>query len=289
MANSVNTNGGALVALSSLRANTATLDRTSKQVQTGLRIADQNDDAAIFAIAQGVRANVKAYASVQSSLSAGIGLGEVALAGANRIYDLVSDIQGKIANLADGSLSTAQQNVYRNDIVRLIDSINQIVQQADYNGKNLLSGDAQASTATITFVADVNGTTLNYSTPYRLDWDSDAFLGPNVLFPGTTDVYENIFENPPDTATALVGLNAFKSRLDSMASTVAAQKRALEQQKDFVDNLVDAMKGGLGSLVDADVAAESAALESGKVAQQLSIQSLSIANQQPNVLLTLLR
>lgn len=290
MTNSVNTNAGALVALSSLRGNTSNLDVTSKKVQTGLRVADQNDDAAIFAVAQGVRGDIKAYASVQSSLSAGIGLGEVAMAGVNRIYDLVGDIEAKLANLADGSLSVEQQNVYRNDIVALIGTINQVVAQADYNGKNLLAGDALLSGAgALSFVADVSGTTLSYLTGHRLDWDSDNMLGPNVLFPSTNDVYENIFENPPDIATARIGLAGFKGRLDEMAYTVASQKRSMEQQKAFVDNLVDAMKGGLGALVDADVAAESAALESGKVAQQLSIESLSIANQRPNVLLSLLR
>lgn len=287
MTNSVNTNIGALVALPSLRSNTGNLNRIAKTLETGYRIADSNDDAAIFAIAQGVRADVKAYASVQASLSAGIGLGEVALAGVRKIYDLVGDLQGKIANLADGSLNTTQQDVYRADAVKLIEQINQVVAQADFNGKNLLAGDARA--APLSFVADVAGTTLSYSTPHQLDWDSDQFLGPNVLFPDAGDVYENIHENPPDTATALNGLNAFKIRLDEMTYTVAAQKRAMEQQKAFVDQLVDAMKSGLGVLVDADIAAESAALQSGEVSQQLAIQSLSIANQQPNMLLQLLR
>lgn len=287
MTNSVNTNAGALVALSSLRGNTAALNTTSKKMQTGMRVADASDDAAVFAVAQGVRGNVKAYASVQSSLSAGIGLGEVTLSAVDGIYKLVGDIKAKITSLADGSLTTAQQDVYRNDIEQLIVQVNNYITQANYNGKNLLTGDGRA--APLSFVGDVSGTTLSYSTAHQLDWDSDQFLGPNVLFPDNSDVYQNINETPPDTATAFIGLGAFEGRLIEMASTVAAQKRSMEQQKSFVDNLVDAMKQGLGALVDADVAAESADLQARQVAQQLNLQSLSIANQQPNVLLQLLR
>ena len=290
MTNSVNTNAGALVALSSLRSNTSALNITSKKMQTGMRIADASDDAAIFAVAQGVRADVKAYASVQASLSAGIGLGEVALAAMDGIYKLVGDIKAKIAALADGSLTTAQQEVYRNDTEQLIGQINTYINQADYNGKNLLTGDALSTTVgPLNFVADVSGTTLSYSTAHRLDWDSDQFLGPNVLFPDPGDVFENINETPPDTATARTGLNAFESRLLESMSFIAAQKRSMEQQKGFVDNLVDALKKGLGALVDADVAAQSADLQARQVAQELNMQALSIANQQPNVLLQLLR
>ncbi len=287
MTNSVNTNAGALVALSSLRTNTSALNNTSKKMQTGMRVADANDDAAIFAVAQGVRGNVKAYASVQSSLSAGIGLGEVTMSAIDGIYKLTGDIKAKITNLADGSLTTAQQDVYRNDIEQLIGQVNNYITQANYNGKNLLTGDARA--APLSFVGDVSGTTLDYSTAHQLDWDSDQFLGPDIMFPDATNVYDNINETPPDTATAFTGLETFEGRLREMASSVSAQKRSMEQQKSFVDNLVDAMKQGLGALVDADVAAESADLQARQVAQQLNMQSLSIANQQPNVLLQLLR
>src|SRR3546814_12674180 len=91
MANSVNTNVGALVALSSLRVTNSDLDKTSKRVQTGFRVADASDDAAVFAVAQGIRGNIKAYASVQSSLAAGEGLGQVTAAALTGISNLIGD------------------------------------------------------------------------------------------------------------------------------------------------------------------------------------------------------
>jgi len=287
MGNSVNTNAGALTALSSLRVNNTALSVTSRQVQTGYRVADANDDAAIFSVAQGVRGNVKAYAQVQSSLSAGIGLGEVTMSALKGIDNLTGDIKAKIIALSDGSLTSAQQNVYRGDIHALISQVNNYISQATYNGKNLLTGDARATP--LSFVADVSGTTLSYSTIHQLNWDSDEALGPNVLFPTPNDVTDTINANPPNTTTAMASLNQFIGRVVEMSSTVASQMRSMQQQRDFVDNLADAMKKGLGALVDADVAAQSATLQSQQVAQQLNMQALSIANQQPNVLLSLLR
>jgi flagellin len=109
------------------------------------------------------------------------------------------------------------------------------------------------------------------------------------LFSDPSNVTDNVNAVPPDIAGALQGLASFESRVTEISAAVAAQTRAMEQQKGFIDNLVDAMKGGLGQLIDADVAADTATLQSGQVAQQLAIQSLSIANQQPGVLLQLLR
>src|SRR3546814_16318469 len=103
--NSLITNSSAIVALSALRSRSAFVGGLAKQVSSGFRVNDAGDDAAIFQAAQGVRANVKAYASVQSSLSAGIGLGQVTLAAAPKISGLVGDLKGKLANLANGSRS----------------------------------------------------------------------------------------------------------------------------------------------------------------------------------------
>lgn len=287
MGNTVNTNIGALTALSSLRTNTNSLNFTSKRVETGFRVNDAHDDAAVFAVAQSVRGNVKAYAQVQSSLANGIGLGEVTLSAIRGIDDLTGDIKAKIIALSDGSLTATQQDVYRGDIHQMIRSINNYIGQATYNGKNILTGDARATP--LTFVADVSGTTLSYSTTHQLNWDSDEALGPNVLFPTPNDVTDSINANPPNTTQALTSLRAFEGRVQETREFVVSQKRAMEQQQDFINSIVDAFKKSVGVLVDADVGNESAELQSRQVAQQLSLNALSIANQQPNILLGLLR
>jgi flagellin len=279
MPNSVNTNVGALVALSSLRGVNNELDRTSKKVQTGYKVADASDDAAVFAVAQGIRGNIKAYASVQSSLAAGEGLGQVTAAALTGISNLVGDIKAKFANLADGSLNTDQRNVYQNDVKQLIGQITNYINQATYNGKNLLNSDA---TSVVTFVADVSGTTLTLQNSSNLS----AAVSTSA---GNLSSALQAYSTAGGYAAAISGLGTFEALVNSISAQLAAQSRSITLQKGFVDNLVDATKKGLGALVDADVAAESANMQSLQVRQQLNIQALSIANQQPNTLLSLFR
>ncbi len=76
--------------------------------------------------------------------------------------------------------------------------------------------------------------------------------------------------------------------IDASASFGSVQKR-IDIQNDFVSKLSDALTAGIGTLVDADMEEASARLQALQVQQQLGIQALSIANQQPQNLLSLFR
>jgi flagellin len=76
--------------------------------------------------------------------------------------------------------------------------------------------------------------------------------------------------------------------IDAAANFGSSQKR-IGIQSEFVGKLSDALKSGIGSLVDADMEEASARLQALQVQQQLGTQALSIANQQPQSLLALFR
>lgn len=274
---SANTNLSTSVALATLRLTGNSLVQTTKRIETGLKVNDAVDDGAIFSIAQGVRSNVRAYAAVQSSLAGGIGLGEVTLSAINGIYSVLGDIKSKIANLADGSLAQPQQDTYRGDLNQLIGQVINYINQATYNGRNILRGDA--TNTPIQFVADITGRQLSYQVSHSLSLDADELLGPSNLVPSATDVTEAVSSTPPDTGTALASLAEFELRLMDISQVVSSQKRAMESQRGFVDNLTDAMKKGLGLLIDADVAEDSAKLQSQQVIQQLTMRSLTATQQ----------
>lgn len=90
-------------------------------------------------------------------------------------------------------------------------------------------------------------------------------------------------------AAALVSIEGLiQTAVDASAEFGSSQKR-IEIQNDFVSNLTDSLKTGIGALTDADLEAASARLQSLQVQQQLGIQALSIANQSPNSILGLFR
>src|SRR5437870_5146177 len=107
--NSVNTNVQAQIALQFLNQTTRDLDQTQNRVSTGLRVSSAIDDASSFAIAQGIRGDLKAYSAVTQGLANGKGLATIALAAANSISDLLGDIQAKIVQGMNAANTTAQQ------------------------------------------------------------------------------------------------------------------------------------------------------------------------------------
>ena len=271
MANSINTNVGTLIALQSLRTTQSNLYVASKQVQTGYRVADASDDASTFSVAQGVRANLQAYSSIQGSLANGAGLGAVTQAALTNISDLVGNLQGKITQLADGSISADQRTIYTADYNALTQQVSNFISQANYNGTNLLS----AGSAGKTFLADTNAATLTIGAQSSVDAAFTAFTGAAGVASASA------------AASALGSLSTFQQAVATSLGANAAETRALSLQSNFVNTVVDSVTTGLGAIVDADIGRASAAVQAQQVRQQLGVQSLSIANEQPATLLGL--
>jgi flagellin len=84
-------------------------------------------------------------------------------------------------------------------------------------------------------------------------------------------------------------VNAAEAHLNSVAARIGATQSSLESQDTFMESLVNAVEDGIGTLVDANMAEESAKFQALQVQQQLGLQALSIANQQPQSILSLFR
>ena len=109
--NSINTNVGAQVALRFLNATNTELGKTQDRVSTGLKVIGAKDDASSFAIAQGIRAELKAISAVQQGLSNGRGVATVAIAGATEISNMMADIKKKTIEGMNPGNTTAQQGI----------------------------------------------------------------------------------------------------------------------------------------------------------------------------------
>ena len=92
-----------------------------------------------------------------------------------------------------------------------------------------------------------------------------------------------------DPAQALTDIEALIQTTISTQAALGTAERRVEIQSTFQSTLIDSFKSGIGSLVDADLEEASARLQSLQVQQQLGTQSLSIANQAPQSILSLFR
>ena len=268
--NSINTNLGALVALRNMNKTNSELAKTQDRISTGLKVIGAKYDASSFAIAQGIRAEIKAIQAVQQGLANGRGVAGVALAGVTEISNMLIDIKKKVVEGMNAGNTTAQQAILDSDFTELLNQIKNFVLNAEFNGKNIISGGGS-----VNVIADSKGGTLQLTAQNM----SAVFAALNA-------------EALTTTATATAALAVVNTQLDTVAQSLAglgADARALDFQDEFLNAISDSLVEGLGAIVDADLAKESARLQALQVKQQLSVQALSIANTAPQILLGLFR
>ncbi len=275
MVMSVNTNTGAQVALQNLNATNASLATVQNRINTGKSVSSAKDNGAIWAIAQGQRADIGALSAVKQSLDRGIAAVDVALAAGETVSDLLLQLKEKALAATDASLKTSARAALNEDFKALRDQIATVTGNAEFNGVNLLKTGATGFQA----LANVTGT-------------SSLTVGAEVLALGGANVTIATTQSIDTLTKATASLTAVTTSIDKVSASLArlgTKSKALSTHLTFVGKLSDALEAGVGNLVDADLAKESAKLQALQTKQQLGVQALGIANQTPQLVLSLFR
>jgi flagellin len=275
MSFSVNTNNGANVALQYLSMTEGQLSKTQSAINSGLKVANARDDGAIFAIAQNQRGAVAGYTSVINSINNGTSAIDVALSAGQSISDLLIQLKAKALSAADSSLDTSSRQALNSNFTALRDQITTIVKNAVFNGFNLVDG----STTQITALASSDGARRITTSAQNMK------LSGSIVTVKTTSTISTQAKASALVATIQTSLTNVNSALAKLSSGAAK----FSIQATFAQKLSDTLTQGIGNLVDANMAQESAMLQSLQVKQQLGIQALSIANQGPQTILALFR
>ena len=275
MTMSVNTNTGAQIALQNLNATNASMSQVQNRISTGKSVAGAKDNGSIWAIAQGQRADIGALGAVKQSLDRGIAAVDVALAAGETVSDLLLQLKEKALSATDASLKTSARAALNEDFKALRDQIATVTSNAEFNGVNLLKTGATGFQA----LANVAGT-------------SSITVGAEVLALGGANVTIAATQSIDTLTKAAASLTAVTTSIDKVSASLArlgTKSKALSTHLTFVGKLSDALEAGVGNLVDADLAKESAKLQALQTKQQLGIQALGIANQTPQLVLSLFR
>jgi flagellin len=265
MSFSVNTNVGAMVALQNLATTQSDLAMTQNRISTGLKVSSAKDNAAIWAIAQNQRATSDSLNSVISSLQRGQSTVDVALSAGASVSDLLTQMKEKALAAADTTLDTNSRNALNSEFQSLRDQINKVVSNATFNGGNML----QSGGTTVKAIANADATSVITVQAQDLSLGG-ATLTANI---GTTATIGTV-----TTATNMIGfLNTAIANVSSAVGKLGTGDKALASHLTFINNLQNTIDAGIGNLVDADLAKESANLQALQTKQQLGIQSLSIA------------
>ena len=277
MGNSINTNVGAMIALQNLNVTNSQLATTQTRINTGLKVSSAKDNGAIWAIAQNQRSDVAALDAVTDSLNRGKSTLDVAISAAETISDLLNQMKAKALAASDASLDTAARTAMNADFTALRDQIKKTVANASFNGANLL----KTAAANIYSLADASGTQkLTIQAQIMALGAAGSVLTVTAAAAFTTMT----------TATAQLSVvNSSITAVNAAIAKMGTASKAYDLHTSFVAKLMDTMQAGIGNLVDADVAKESATLQALQTKQQLGVQALGIANQSPQVLLSLFR
>jgi flagellin len=277
---SVNTNMGAMVALQSLESTQSQLATTQKQISTGYRVADSTDDGAAYAIAQSIRSTVGSLTSANQQLGSVQGLLQTTQSGLNDVSNTMASMRDVLVKLSDNSLTTTQQQDYQAQYASLLANVKSFISDATYNGKSLIGNIGSGTNSSVAIPIDESGSTygvaaIDGSSLYHAISISSATLG------APTSVLAEL--------TATGGFITQMNNVGTYLNTIGSSINYVNNQTTYNNDKVDALNSGLGSLVDADLAKESAQLTALQIRQQLGTQALSLANQAPQSLLSLFK
>lgn len=275
MAFSVNTNTGAMAALQSLNQTNKGLSQVQSRINSGLNVASTKDDSASFTTAQKLRGDVGGLSAVNSSLSRAKSTVDVAVAGSEQISDILNQMKEKAVKGADEGIDADERTAIAADYTALKEQITTIIASSEFNGTNLLKDDATA-TGKVAALQSLDTASVLTVANQKFDTDVTGTLAATLGTKLGAD-------------TALTQLDTVAAKVTATLSSLGSASRKIEGQLSFNSKLTDVIESGIGNLVDADLAKESAKLQALQVKQQLGVQALSIANQAPQTITSLFR
>ena len=268
--NSINTNSSVFASLRSINSGNNASLTTQNRVSTGLRVPDALADPSNFAVAQGLRGELKSISALGQGLNQTQGVASVAAAGTTGLSNLASDIRVKLVELSNPGNSATQRGTIENDLGSLLNQAQDLVSGSSFNGVNLL----QSGATDLDTLGTANGDVVTVSAQGLVGDAVTALQGAIGGDPAA--IMQNEFA---DLETAL----------NNAIGSFGSDARQVAQQNQGLQAIADATEEGLGNIVDANLGREAARLTAQSVQNQLSIQTFNIANNSTSVIASLFR
>jgi flagellin len=300
------TNASAITALQNLNATNKAMQTTQDRISTGMRVANASDNAAYWSIATTMKSDNSALSTVRDALGMGSATVDVTASAVKSTADLVSQIKSKLVAAKEPGLDRKK---VQSEITQLQQQLKSVSDSSVFSGENWLFVDSSLtsynSTKSIVSSFTRSGGSITVGT-INVDVDSIKLYDTNgnagildkdrTSGADTASVATLNISALTDSATDAATLDAFITIVDAAltdvttaASNLGAIKNRISMQQDFISTLMDSVTKGIGQLIDADMSQESTKLQALQVQQQLGVQSLSIANQNSQQILSLFK
>ncbi len=229
----------------------------------------------MWSIANTMQGRVMSLDAVKDSLNRSQSTIDVAMSAGQQVSDLLQQMKAKALAASDTSLDAVSRDALNQDFKSLRDQINRVVNNADFNGVNMVKSGG----TTLAALANDSG-----SSRITVRAQDLSLGGSNVTLSATAS-----FATAGAASAFIATLDTDLQNVNLAMTHLGTGSNTLSSQMKFVGSLQDSLNNGISNLVDADMAAESAKLQALQTKQQLAIQALMIANQSSQILLQLFK
>ncbi|MBB4212751.1 flagellin [Rhodothalassium salexigens DSM 2132] len=277
---SLNTNVPALEALRQLSGTNQNLQETQERISSGKIVRSAEDNAATFAISRNLKADFQSFNAVGQSLDRATSALDVAITSAESIQDILIDMKEKVVAASDQGLDSQSRTSIALDFEKLRDQITTIVRNAEFNGTNLIDNGTDFISAIVS--TDAQDTIQVSHQTLALNPSATLSTSDQIRFTAGAS-----FATATEAQGLISAVDASIENLSEVLTEFGSTASTIERQNQLTQEIQDTIEVGIGNLVDANMARESARLQALQVQQQLGTQALSIANQTPQIILSL--
>jgi flagellin len=287
MSLSILTNTSAMQTEISLNNSSNAVSTAMQRLSSGLRINSAADDAAGYAIAQGLTTQVNGLQQASQNVSDATSMVQTADSALNNIQSMLQRVSELATQYANGDMSTSDQADIQSEVNQLTDEIGRQQSTAQYNGINLLDGTANSSSAVTFQVGPSASDTLSVSFG---NIEGASALGTAVGFSwsNVTSTTAAVFDLGALGSAAISDINQAINNVSTMASNLGAVQNRLQYTANQISVSQENMSSSLSNIQDVDMATEMTTLTQQQVLQQAGTAMLAQANSEPQLVLKLI-
>jgi flagellin len=283
MSLSILTNTSAMQTQISLNNSSMAVSTAMQRLSSGLRINSAADDAAGYAIAQGLTSQVNGLQQASQNVSDATSMVQTADSALNNVQSMLQRVSELAVQYGNGDLSSTDKTDIQDEVNQLTQEIDRQKGSVQFNGINLLDGSA-GSGGSVTFqVGPASNDTLTVSFQ-NIESSSNlgitGFTWTNATSGGT------VFDLSQSGAVS--NITAAINNISSLAATLGAVQNRLQYTATSISTTEENMSSSLSSIQDVNMASEMTTLTQQQVLQQAGTAMLAQANSQPQLVLKLI-
>jgi flagellin len=284
----INTNAEALIAQNNLTGTENSLNTAMTDLSSGLRINTAADDAAGYAISEDLTSQVNGLNQANSNAQDATSLVQTADGALNDVAQMLQRVRELAVEYQGGTLDSTDQNAIVSEVQQLASQIEQIGNQAQFNGISLFAPTGNNNgTGNLTFQVGANDNEV-------ISIKLQALVGKNGVISLVDTITSGIGKAGSSTSLSL-GANGVLATLSTMidaVSTLASAFGAVQNRLSYtMDNLStysENLDSAQSTIQDVDMASEMTEFTKDQILEQSGISMLSQAEQNPQQILKLL-